>query len=339
MAPQIFARQIDAGAWALTAATPSHVRVYRRFGIGRILLANEVVEPSFVRWLAAEQKRDPGFELICLVDSPNGAHRLSDELGRAGAPRPIGVLLEVGYEGGRGGIRDLDAATAVAARTSGSRYLDLLGVEAFEGMIDGGSLSRTLARVDDQMDAVRHVFDRLVVAGNLPDDPILSAGGSAYFDRVVAKLGGLPARLVLRSGCYVTQDGGLYDGLSPLAGRSDGDAVLGNALELWSAVLSKPEPDLVIAGFGKRDAPYDAGLPSPRHSRGADGRLTDLAGAEVLALNDQHAIIRLPADVEVEIGDLLCAAVSHPCGAFDRWRMIPLLDDDNRVVDAIVTFF
>jgi len=31
--------------------------------------------------------------------------------------------------------------------------------------------------------------------------------------------------------------------------------------------------------------------------------------------------------------------VSHPCGAFDRWRVIPLVDDDRRVTGAVHTIF
>jgi D-serine deaminase-like pyridoxal phosphate-dependent protein len=61
-------------------------------------------------------------------------------------------------------------------------------------------------------------------------------------------------RVVLRSGCYLTHDDGLYARASPLP-------ELRPALELWARVLSCPEPGLAIAGFGKRDAPYDIDLP------------------------------------------------------------------------------
>ena len=34
-----------------------------------------------------------------------------------------------------------------------------------------------------------------------------------------------------------------------------------SAIEVWAPVLSRPEPDRVIVGLGKRDVSYDAGLP------------------------------------------------------------------------------
>lgn len=339
MAPQLFARQIDAGAWAMTAATPVHMQVYRRFGVQRILLANQLVELTAIEWLCAELKRFPEIEILCLVDSVEGVDRLETALARFNAPRALSALLEVGYRDGRGGVRDRLQAMAVADAVAASPHLELAGIECFEGLIDAGEINRTLERVDAQLDEVASVAEELIDAGRLPCEPLVSAGGSAYFDRVLARLGRLPGRLVLRSGCYVTQDGGFYARVSPLAGRGRGRPALRNALELWSAVVSRPEPELIIAGFGKRDAPYDQGLPSPTHWRhdGVDHSLP--VQSELVGLNDQHARIRVPASCPVAPGDLMRCSVSHPCGAFDRWRMIPVVDDDAVIVDAVLTFF
>src|SRR5437773_11479055 len=65
MAPQLFQMQLDAGAWAVTAATTWQVRVWRAFGANRVILANELVEPASIRWMAAELQRDPEFEFYC----------------------------------------------------------------------------------------------------------------------------------------------------------------------------------------------------------------------------------------------------------------------------------
>src|SRR4029077_16140713 len=98
---------------------------------------------------------------------------------------------------------------------------------------------------------------------------ILTAGGSAYPDRVVAALGGgwklsRPVRLVLRSGCYLTHDAVHYHELSPFGGPIPETGPLEEALEVWGAVLSLPEPGLALLGFGKRDVSYDLELPVPR---------------------------------------------------------------------------
>jgi D-serine deaminase-like pyridoxal phosphate-dependent protein len=41
----------------------------------------------------------------------------------------------------------------------------------------------------------------------------------------------------------------------------------------------------------------------------------------------------------VAVGSRLEFGISHPCTVFDKWQLIPVLDDDGRVVDLIRTFF
>jgi len=339
MSPQIIARQIDAGAWAMTAATPTHCLVYRRLGVQRILLANQLVSPAAVSWLCEEMTRDADFEFYCLVDSAAGAARLAGQLERFGAPRPVRVLAEVGFVGGRSGARQsADLAEAIAVVHSAER-LELAGIECYEGLFASNDSDSSLELVDRYLDTVAATFEALSEAAALPQRPLLSAGGSAYFDRVVAKLGGLPAQLVLRSGCYATQDGGFYQQVSPLADRGDGPAALRNAIELWSSVLSRPEPGLVIVDFGRRDAPFDQGLPIPVRWRACGSPDAPLEGAKVGRLSDQHAQVIIRDDEPIEIGDSICFSISHPCGAFDRWRLIPMVNPDGLLVGVAQTFF
>ena len=323
MSPEIIARQIDAGAWAVTVATPAQLDTVRRMGVERVVLANQLVEPAVIRWAAAE----PDLELICLVDSVEGVALLDGELSR-----PVKVLLEAGKPDGRAGVRSLDTAREVARAVGSADNLELLGIECFEGLaMDPADVDASIAAADEQLAFVR------AIAGDL-GRRFVSAGGSAFFDRVLAAFPRPEFQVVLRSGCYVSQDGGVYDEMSPLAGRGQADDPLRDALELWGAVLSRPEPDVAVVGAGRRDAPYDQRMPVPVEWRSRDGaRGGELPGAEVLRLNDQHATISVPPGPEV--GDLVRFTVSHPCGAFDRWRVIPLVDDDRRVTGAVHTVF
>jgi D-serine deaminase-like pyridoxal phosphate-dependent protein len=341
MAPQLFARQLAAGCWALTAATPAHLRVYRRFGVQRILYANQLVDPGGLRWLAAELRRDPTFELVCLADSVDGVSALAD--GLAGAP--VEVLVEVGHADGRTGCRTPAEAVAVARAVAAAPGLTLAGIEAFEGTIRADTVADTLAAVDAFMAHCEQALRALVATGLLDPagrPPIVSAGGSAWFDRVLAAFGGRDDVVcVLRSGCYLTHDGGFYEERSPLAGRATGPRLLHDALEVWGRVLSRPQPDQAIVSFGKRDVPFDIGLPVPSAVRGADGVVRPRPGtAEVTALSDQHAHLRLDpaAHADLAVGDLVAASVSHPCGVFERWRLLFVVDDDRRVVDGVLTF-
>src|ERR1051326_7357186 len=68
MSPQLIRRQLHAGAWGVTAASPAQARLFRAFGVHRVLIANQVVDPHGVRWLAGELAADPEAWLCCLVD-------------------------------------------------------------------------------------------------------------------------------------------------------------------------------------------------------------------------------------------------------------------------------
>ena len=188
------------------------------------------------------------------------------------------------------------------------------------------------------LDRIRGLVERLDAQGAFAAAPeiLATAGGSALFDRVAERLRfaaplSRPVRVVLRSGCYLTHDDGAYAGVSPLP-------ALRPAFELWARTLSCPEPGLAIAGFGKRDAPYDLGLPVVREVRRAAADATAVDGLRVEALNDQHAFIRDPPGA-LRVGDVLVCGISHPCTAFDKWSLIPLLDDRDVVAGAIRTLF
>jgi D-serine dehydratase len=340
MAPQLVQMQLAAGAWGITAATPWQVRLWRAFGADRILLANELVEPSSIEWIASEMERDPEFDLYCLVDSVAAVRALDRAPG-------FKVLLELGFAGGRTGCRTEDQAREVAAGVTSSRHLTLAGVEAFEGVIDSPSLEATLQSVDALLGRIRALASELDASGHFARaaEIVLSAGGSAFFDRVIAGLGGpwslsRPVRPVLRSGCYLTHDAAHYRQVTPFGSRLAGTDPLEEAFEVWGAVLSTPEPGLALLGFGKRDVPYDLDLPVPRYvKRGREAPRAFAHAASIFAVNDQHAYLRLDAAEDVRVGDLVGCGISHPCTAFDKWRLIPLVDDGYQVIDAVMTYF
>jgi D-serine dehydratase len=347
MSPQLLKRQLEGGAWAVTAATMSQVRVWRAFGVERVILANELVEPASVRWVARELREDPEFEFYCLVDSVAQARILASALGDTLPGRPLQVLLEVGLAGGRTGCRTAEQALEVARAVGESDRLALAGVEAFEGIISSNTLDGTIEATDRFLRDMRAVVVKLDKAGHFAraSRVIVTAGGSAFPDRVVAELGlpwdlSRPVELVLRSGCYITHDAVHYQQLSPFGGRIPETGPLQEAFEVWGAVLSLPEPGLALLGFGKRDVPYDMELPVPRYIKSGRAAPRPFQGeAVIFATNDQHAYMRLGGPEELNVGDLVGCGISHPCTAFDKWRLIPLVDDGYRVIDAILTYF
>jgi D-serine deaminase-like pyridoxal phosphate-dependent protein len=322
LAPALIARQLAAGAWGMTTANVFQVGVMALAGAKRVILANELGSVADAARLE-ELRAHTGIEVWVFADSVRGVELL------AAAPRDraLPVLIEVGAAGGRAGVRNDDQARAVAAAIAAGPSLRLAGLAAWEGGLPGRR------EVDSLLARTRALAQELDGAFET-DEVILTAGGSVFFDRVAEGLSGValsrPTRVVLRSGCYLTHDHGLYAERSPLR------AELRPALQLWAEVLSLPEPGLAIAGFGKRDAPYDLGLPIVEEVV-RDGQRRAAADITVTTVNDQHAF--LAHDGSLAVGDLVVCGISHPCTAFDKWTLLPLIDADANVTGAVRTLF
>ncbi|MGU7775350.1 amino acid deaminase [Burkholderia sp. MR1-5-21] len=346
MAPQLFRRQLDAGAWGITLATAHQTQAAYHGGVRRVLLANQLVGRHNMAIIAA-LLADPEFEFFCLVDSVEGV----DQLGRffGDAKKSLNVLIELGVPGGRAGVRDDAQREAVLAALA--RYPDTLklaGIELYEGVLKEEGEIRAF------LQGAVALTRELAAAGRFARTPaILSGAGSAWYDVVAEEFAKASdagfAEVVLRPGCYLTHDVGIYKkaqtdvfARNPIA-RKMGEGLL-PALQLWAYVQSIPEPDRAIVALGKRDSAFDAGLPEPaRHFRpGRDTAPRDVAASEgwaITGLMDQHAYLQIPPGADVKVGDMVAFDISHPCLTFDKWRQLLVLDPQFRVKEVIETFF
>lgn len=348
MSPQLFRRQLDAGAWGLTFANVFQLRTGVAAGVRAALIANQVHTAIDLAALAALLAATPGLRVVFLADSLRQLELIEAwRAARAAAP-VFEVLLEVGLPGGRTGVRDDGAALALARALHASLAVRLVGIECYEGLGIRGDdaadtattgallqrLAAVAARIDDEA-----LFDA--------DEVIVSAGGSAVFDLVAPRLKlplRRPVRALLRSGCYVTHDHGHYRRLVDRVGARCGCATtLQPALEVWTAVQSTPEPGLALLTAGRRDVSFDIELPHVLAIRrdGAARLETADTAWRVGALNDQHAYLRTEGGTAAppQVGDLVALGISHPCTTFDKWHWMPIVDDDYRVVDAATMHF
>ncbi|MCZ7458329.1 amino acid deaminase [Streptomyces sp. WMMC940] len=341
MSPQLFARQLERGAWGITAAVPHQLRVYRAHGIRRVFLANELVDPVALRWLAGELERDPDFRFICYVDSVRGVELMEEAL--RGAARPVDVVVELGAgEGARTGARTDADCTAVAGAVAAATNLRLVGVAGYEGEVPDA----TPERVRDWLHRLVSLAVTLDEDGRFAatDEIVVSAGGSAWFDTVAEVFAELPelsrpVLRLLRSGAYVSHDDGHYRQLTPF-NRVPEEGALEPAFRLWAQVVSRPTGQQAFANAGKRDAAYDLDLPEAQVVRDArDGSVRPAAGITVTGLSDQHAWLRTDEDADLEVGDWVGMGLSHPCTSFDKWQLIPVAEADGTVTEYIRTFF
>jgi D-serine dehydratase len=343
MAPKLFARQLAEGAWGITLATAQQTAAAAAHGVRRVLMANQLVGRRNME-IVADLLRDPGFEFFTLVDSA----ALVDQLGAFFQARgqKLQVLLELGVEGGRTGVRDAaQQAEVLAALSRWPDALSLAGVEIYEGVLSQEAdirrfLQRTVAVTRELAGAAR--FGRSPV--------VMSGAGSAWYDVVAEEFArtdiGAPIDIVLRPGCYLTHDVGVYRAAqerilasNPVAQKMR-EGLL-PALQLWAYVQSIPEPRRAIIGMGKRDAAFDAGMPIPAqiYRPGAPAPVAVPAGWTVTGMMDQHAYLEIDAGDDIRVGDMIAFDISHPCLTFDKWRHIPVLDGQLRVIDIVQTFF
>ncbi|HEY2352852.1 MAG TPA: amino acid deaminase [Candidatus Acidoferrum sp.] len=346
MSPQLIDLQLSSGAWGITAGNVSQVQVFRQFGVQRIVLANQLVGRQNIRYIVEELNGDPAFDFFCFVDSVDGARHLASLAQQFGLTRPLKVLLEGGFVGGRTGCRTAGEARAILAEIRDARLtLALAGVAGFEGMIFGDDLAKSEAEVNSFLRSLNELLAQ-VTPKDLPNaaEFILTAGGSAYFDLVAKAFHEvdffLPKRIVLRSGCYLTHDSGMYCRFQARRlTRGWHGAQFQPAFEIWSYVQSVPERGLAILTMGKRDCPYDYILPTPLRRYRTNQDELKLPGCEVTKVNDQHAYMTFPHDTDLRVGDRIVSGISHPCTAFDKWRFIAVVNDQYDVVDGLITYF
>ena len=348
MSPQLFRRQLEAGAWGLTFATVGQLRAGVAAGATRCIIANQVFRAIDLQGIDDLKRAHSGLSVAFLVDSLEQLALIEAWNAKSKGAQPQDVLLEIGVDGGRTGCRNHEQALALAQRMRASTATRLVGIECYEGLGATGQTGPDTAYAQALMKRVRDIAlacdeQQLFEA----DVVLLTAGGSAIFDLVADHLKlklSRPVQGLLRSGCYVTHDHGTYQRhMSSVAQRMGCGHGLHAAMEVWAAVQSCPEPGLAILSVGKRDISYDLEMPIPAGYR-PNGQGSIAAAPvdwKITGMNDQHAYLR-GTDAEhkaLRVGDLVVLGISHPCTTFDKWRWMPVVDAHYNVCDAIVTCF
>lgn len=331
MSAPIIERQMAAGAVGVTVATVDQVASALKWGHDRVLVANEIVDRFGLMRVRTWLGEDPAREIRCFVDSAAGVGAASEVFG--GGPAALEVMIDVGTPGGRTGVRSLPEGLLLAGLVHAAPGLRLVGVAGYEGVVPNSRAEATVTAVDRHCRLVRDVFLETAAFFETAT-PIFSMGGSAFPDRVVeflpdaARVPG--TRNILRSGCYVTHDHGTYAAVSPVPG-------LIPAISVRAVVLSTPEEGMAVVGAGKRDLPYDAGLPIFLSARTAEGGTKNNAAGVVRNLFDHHAV--LTGVTGLDVTDTVDFGISHPCSAFDRWPEYVLTDAAGKDIDVWHTDF
>ncbi|MXZ67583.1 MAG: amino acid deaminase [Acidimicrobiia bacterium] len=342
MAPALWKLQFETGTWALTVALPHQAVTAHRFGIRRILLANEAADLRSLEVLVRVAGQ-PGTEVYSFVDSVAGVRAYRAAIDNTGV-EPIGLrfLIDIGVPGGRTGCRNKAEAESVAREIHQTGTAVVGGIGAYEGPAGHDRSAGTLASVNSYLESVTGIFRAFHEAGvfSTDDPPVLTIGGSDIFElvneHVQHELASVdPYRLVIRSGCYLVHDHGHYAAVGPSAQPGWAYAPFQAALEVGATVVSRPQDDLALLNVGRRDIGFDMGSPSVIDPIPADGSRP----LPIVKLNDQHAFVHPDESTFLPVGTPVRVGISHPCTTLDKWRVLLAVDDDYNVVDTVTTIF
>ncbi len=387
MSPQLVQQQLDAGSWGVTTATVGHIAAllsWKLTGLQNIFNANQVVRAEDAAYLAHEvhaaRREGQDLTIYVYVDSVAGVAGISRGIAEFVAEakldadeaeylrKHLAVTVELGVSGGRTGVRSFSDACTVA-RVAGEAGLSVRGVSGYEGSVASGQSAEELQAVGDFVRELRSLAGVLVreglidVAASGPgaDSVIVSAGGSAYLDVILAELAGpltvarpdstdsdatithdegattINVIPIVRAGAYVIHDHGLLERANPwnrmpaqwFDGISSPEPQA--AATIHAVVLSVPEPGFALLNVGRRDLPFDIDLP----------RVLSHNGWQVTAVNDQHAFVHADtgSGTTLQPGDIMTLGISHPCTLFDKWTHALVTNNDHRIVDIIETQF
>ncbi|HDH0830940.1 TPA: amino acid deaminase [Klebsiella oxytoca] len=340
MTPWIFQAQQRAGAWGIGVGSAWQASAAMASGVERVLMVNQLVGRANMQAVSRLKAHYRTAEFICCIDSLANARALSTFFDER--RQTLDVLIELGVAGGRCGCRSVEDALALAQAAAELPGLRLRGLELYEGVLHGDDpqpqVEALLRQAADLACRMEHLVE---------GEFVLTGAGTVWYDVVcniwLAAKKPARCRIVIRPGCYITHDRGIYDiaqkalvARDPIACDLGGD--LTSALELMAMVQSVPEADRAVVNFGKRDCAFDAGLPQPV-ARYRNGAQLSAEGIESVGIMDQHCMLRLAPGSDVQVGDILVFGTSHPCLTFDKWKTLLLVDEQYNVLEELDTLF
>ena len=286
--PAIARLQLGAGSCSgLTCATVAELEAVAPF-CDDLLLANEIVERTKCARVAAVARllheRTSGHGTVTIaVDSPDGIEAVSAAASAAAVT--IGVLVDVNVGQNRCGVLPEDALP-LARRVAATPGLSLRGLMGYEG-----HLQPIRDRQERAEKARQAMAPLLVAAERLRQDglrcDVVSSGGSGTYD-VTGRIDGITE---VQAGSYALMDTDYAQVGLPFE----------QAFWVLGTVISRPAPNRCVLDCGHKALTKDHGVPAVR----------GVPAAQITALNDEHAVVAIPAGSAVRIGDRVRVTPSH----------------------------
>ncbi|NJD04733.1 MAG: DSD1 family PLP-dependent enzyme [Ruminiclostridium sp.] len=283
--PVIANLQIDAGAIGITCAKTGEAEILAASGIKDILVANQVVEPSKIRRIAAIAKY---CNIIVAVDDLKNVGDLSAAAQELSAD--IGVVIEADIGMGRCGVRNVNEALELAERIIKSPGLSFKGLMGYEGhcvfIKDFEERRKKTLEANEKLICYKEFLESkgLIIE-------IVTGGGTGTFN-ITSRF---PGYTEIQAGSYVFMDS-KYNSIEGVEFE--------NAAFIISTVVSRPERELAVIDTGMKCMTGEFGIP----------QVIGTKGATLKALAEEHGMVQIDEEnSNLNIGDRVKILPSHIC--------------------------
>jgi D-serine deaminase-like pyridoxal phosphate-dependent protein len=313
--PGIARQQLEAGASGITVAKPSEAEVMADSGIEDIFIAYPLVTETKIRRAIRLAKK---VRLIVGVDSLEGARRLS----AVAEEHTLEVRLEVDTGLRRTGV-PYDDAVGLAVEIEAMGNLDLTGIYTYRGAVLGGSKTLELEKAGlEEGQLMVSVADMLRERGIGVEDVSVGSTPTAEY---VAKVDGVTE---IRPGTYV-----FYDRMQARLGACSLDEC---AAVVVCTVVSRPTRDLAIIDGGSKTFATDVGPGAEPLNLEGYGHVVGYSGAVLERLTEEHGMLSVDEDCDLEVGDTLQIIPNHICSTVNLHDVVYIVGEDGSVEETRV---
>ncbi len=313
--PGIAREQLEAGASGITVAKVSEAEVMADGGIEDIFIAYPLVTEAKIRQAIRLGER---VRLVVGVDSLEGARRLS----AVAEGRTLEVRLEVDTGLRRTGVL-YDEAVGLAGEIEGMGNLDLTGIYTYRGAVLGGSRTLKLEKAGlEEGQLMVSLADQMRERGIGVDDVSVGSTPTAEY---VAKVDGVTE---IRPGTYV-----FYDGMQARLGVCTLDEC---AAVVVCTVVSRPARDLVIIDGGSKTFATDVGPGAEPLNLEGYGHVVEYPDAVLERLTEEHGMLSVVEDCDLEVGDTLQIIPNHICSTVNLHDEVYIVGEDGGVEETRV---
>ena len=313
--PRIAREQLEAGAAGITVAKLSEAEVMVDGGIEDIFIAYPLVTEAKIRQAVRLGER---VRLIVGVDTLEGARRLSE----AAEDRNLEVRLEVDTGLRRTGI-PRDEAVGLAGEIESMGNLDLTGIYTYRGAVLGGSKTLELEKAGLEEGRVMvSLAEQMRERGIRIKDVSVGSTPTAEY---VAKVEGVTE---IRPGTYV-----FYDRMQARLGACSLDDC---AAVVVCTVVSRPTRDLAIIDGGSKTFATDVAPGAEPLNLEGYGHIVGYPDAVLERLTEEHGMLSVDEDCDLEVGDTLQIIPNHICSTVNLHDQVYLVGEDGAVEEKRV---